>query len=62
MPACATGSRARGPRAYLERWTESAVIPRYLEIVRRAAERKGRRDVVERLTAHDPAAAGAAPA
>ena len=34
--------RARaGFRAFRERWSESAVLPRYLELVRRAAERKG---------------------
>jgi glycosyltransferase involved in cell wall biosynthesis len=31
-----------GNRAFKERWVESAVIPRYLEVVRRTAERKGR--------------------
>ncbi|HVS09993.1 MAG TPA: glycosyltransferase family 4 protein [Planctomycetota bacterium] len=30
----------RGYQAWLERWTESAVLPRYLDIVARAAERK----------------------
>jgi glycosyltransferase involved in cell wall biosynthesis len=31
-----------GNRAFKERWVESAVIPRYLEVVQRTAERKGR--------------------
>ena len=31
-----------GNRAFKERWVESAVIPRYLDVVRRTAERKGR--------------------
>jgi glycosyltransferase involved in cell wall biosynthesis len=31
-----------GNRAFKERWVESAVIPRYLEVVKRTAERKGR--------------------
>jgi glycosyltransferase involved in cell wall biosynthesis len=30
-----------GQRAYRERWSESVVVPRYLDIVRRAAERRG---------------------
>jgi glycosyltransferase involved in cell wall biosynthesis len=30
-----------GQQAYRERWSESVVVPRYLEIVRRAAERRG---------------------
>lgn len=40
---------AQGYAAFREHWTESAVIPRYLDIVRRAAERKGRREVVDAL-------------
>ncbi|MEP7326621.1 MAG: glycosyltransferase family 4 protein, partial [Gemmatimonadota bacterium] len=36
------GRAAAGYRAYVERYSESAVVPQYLEIVRRAAERKGR--------------------
>jgi glycosyltransferase involved in cell wall biosynthesis len=39
-----------GWRAYLERWTESAVIPRYLDVVRRAAERKSDARVLAALT------------
>ena len=31
-----------GNRAFKERWVESAVIPRYLDVVQRTAERKGR--------------------
>jgi glycosyltransferase involved in cell wall biosynthesis len=38
-----------GHRAFRERWTESAVIPQYLDILRRAAERTGRSAVVEAL-------------
>lgn len=34
-----------GHRAFLERWVESAVIPRYLDIVRQTAERKGMKRV-----------------
>lgn len=47
------GHRARlaraGYRGYVERWSESAVIPQYLGIVRRAAERRGHRAVLEAL-------------
>jgi len=38
-----------GFRGYVERWSESAVIPQYLEIVRRAAARRGHRAVLEVL-------------
>jgi len=38
-----------GYRAYLERWSESAVIPRYLDIVRRAAEHRGDARLLEAL-------------
>ena len=33
---------AAGYRAYVERYSESAVVPQYLDIVHRAAQRKGR--------------------
>lgn len=36
-------------RGYVERWSENAVIPRYLGIVRRAAARRGRRAILEAL-------------
>ncbi len=39
-----------GYRGYVERWSESAVIPQYLGIVRRAAGRRGQRAVLEALT------------
>ena len=38
-----------GYRGYVERWSESAVIPQYLGIVRRAAERRGRRALLDAL-------------
>ena len=38
-----------GLRAFREKWAESAVIPQYLDIVRRAADRTGRTAVVEAL-------------
>jgi glycosyltransferase involved in cell wall biosynthesis len=41
----------RGHRAYLDHWCESAVLPRYLDVVRRAAERKGRRELIARIDA-----------
>lgn len=38
-----------GRAAFAERWCESAVVPRYLDLVRRTAERTGRRSVIDRL-------------
>lgn len=38
-----------GYRGYVERWSESAVIPQYLGIVRRAAARRGKRAVLDAL-------------
>lgn len=38
-----------GYEAYCKHWTESAVIPRYLDIVRRAAERRGATELVQAL-------------
>lgn len=38
-----------GYRGYVERWSESAVIPQYLDIIRRAAERRGHRQVIDAL-------------
>jgi len=39
----------RARRGFLDRWSESAVVPRYLEFILRAAEHKQRADIVERL-------------
>ena len=36
-------------RAYLTRWSESAVVPQFLDVVRRAAVRKGDHRVLDRL-------------
>ena len=36
-------------RGFEEHWTESAVIPRYLDVVRQAARARGRPDIVETL-------------
>ncbi|MBV6521963.1 MAG: D-inositol-3-phosphate glycosyltransferase [Gemmatimonadaceae bacterium] len=44
-----------GYRAYVERWTERAVVPRYLDIVRRAAERRGQTRVLEALATQEVA-------
>ena len=44
-----------GYRAYVERWSERAVVPRYLDIVRRAAIRRGNARVVDFLTAPEAA-------
>lgn len=40
---------ASGYRAYEALWTESAVIPQYLDIVRRAAERRGQSHVASAI-------------
>ena len=40
---------ARAVQAFIDHWSESAVMPRYLEVVRRAAERSGRQCVAEAL-------------
>ena len=37
--------------AFVERWTEGVVIPRYLDVVARAAESRGRREVAEAVAA-----------
>ena len=47
----------RATRAFARYWSESAVMPRYLEVVRRAAERTGRRQVAEALSEASPASA-----
>jgi glycosyltransferase involved in cell wall biosynthesis len=38
-----------GRRAYKERWSEAVVVPQYLDLVRRVAERKGESRMVETL-------------
>jgi glycosyltransferase involved in cell wall biosynthesis len=40
-----------GRLAFQARWSESAVVPRFLDVVREAAERRGARAVIERLGA-----------
>ena len=39
-----------GRRAFEERWCEQVVVPKYLDIVRQAAERKREGTILERLT------------
>jgi glycosyltransferase involved in cell wall biosynthesis len=46
---------AAGRRAFADRWSEGAVVPRFLDLVRRAAEAKGDRRVASALA--EPAAA-----
>lgn len=48
-PALRARCADAGHRAFLQHWTERAVVPRYLEIVRRTAERKGRAEVARAL-------------
>ena len=43
----------RGHRAYRERWCASVVVPAFLQIVRRTAERRKRDDIVDALRALD---------
>jgi glycosyltransferase involved in cell wall biosynthesis len=50
-PAHRAQCAAAGHLAFLEHWTEKAVVPRYLDIVRRAAERRQRTEVVHALQA-----------
>ena len=44
-----------GYQAYVERWSESAVVPRYLDIVNRAAQRRGQARVAAESTVEDVA-------
>lgn len=44
-----------GYQGYATRWSESAVIPQYLGIVRRAAERRGKAGILEALPEADVA-------
>lgn len=41
---------AAGRRALEEKWVERAAVPRYLDLVRRVAERRGRPEVARRAT------------
>lgn len=42
-----------GFRAYVEHWSESAVVPRYLDLVRRVAEERGQRRVLDLFESTD---------
>lgn len=44
-----------GYHSYVERWSESAVVPRYLDIVHRAAQRRGHARVVAQLAEQEVA-------
>jgi glycosyltransferase involved in cell wall biosynthesis len=46
---------AEGRAAFRAHWTERVVVPQYLEVVRRAAERKGVEAVLRELAANHPA-------
>ncbi len=48
-PARRTRLGASGRRAFAGRWSESAVVPRFLGVVRDAAARRGAADVLARL-------------
>jgi glycosyltransferase involved in cell wall biosynthesis len=54
-PALRERMAGRGRAAFRKYWSESAVIPRFLEVVRKAADRTQRTDIVSKLetTAHD---------
>ncbi|HXF95222.1 MAG TPA: glycosyltransferase family 4 protein, partial [Gemmatimonadales bacterium] len=54
-PAARDAAARAGYRAFLEHWSERAVIPRYLDVVRRAAARKGDHQLAARLAALSPA-------
>ena len=54
-PAHRARLAAAGYRSYVERWSESAVIPKYLDIVRRAAVRRGHAHVSASLEAQEVA-------
>jgi glycosyltransferase involved in cell wall biosynthesis len=44
-----------GYQAYVDRWSESAVVPRYLDIVHRAAQRRGNARVAADLAVEEVA-------
>ncbi len=50
-PGHRDGLAQAGHEAFLETWTESAVLPRYLDLVRRAAEQQGKTELAERAAA-----------
>jgi len=54
-PAHRARLSAAGYRAYVDHWTESAVVPRYLDIVRRAAQRRNRTRVLDAFATQEVA-------
>lgn len=48
-PAARKAMAEAGYQAYVQHYTETAVVPRYLQIVRRAAEKRGDAGVLEKL-------------
>lgn len=50
-PAWRDARAGNGYRAFREEWTESAVIPRFLDVVRRAAGRRGSSRIADKLSA-----------
>ncbi len=54
-PAHREALSAAGYRAYVERWSERVVVPQYLEIVRRAAARRGHARVIDALATQEVA-------
>jgi len=52
-PAHRATLSASGYRAYVERWSERVVVPKYLDIVRRAAARRGHERVLDALAAQE---------
>lgn len=53
---------ANGWRAYVNHWSESAVVPKYLDVVRNAALRTGRHELAARIGTCSAAPVGALPA
>ena len=54
-PAHRAALSASGYRAYVERWSERVVVPQYLDLVRRAAARRGHARVIDALAAQEVA-------
>jgi glycosyltransferase involved in cell wall biosynthesis len=54
-PAHRAGLSSSGYRAYVERWSERVVVPQYLDLVRRAAARRGHARVIDALAAQEVA-------
>jgi hypothetical protein len=48
-PGLRPGLAQAGRKAFAEHWSERVVVPRYLDVVRRAAQRTNRPALVRRL-------------